>query len=428
MPGDIENSIEQAKLAREKIGQLINEHGDEAHSVIYGRNTDDTYRETVLERALIQYGNACSQLYGTYARGNKIGLGTPAAAEDPDQLLVKEAIAAAERMMKLNPDATEPLGQIAHYYLHLGETAIYEGNKDQAIDYLLRSTRFTGELRELHSGAVERWMADSRNKQYLAQLYLEKPTDLAKYRETINTLGMLRQDAKLINHEFRSEIIYDIWYNLLINYKVLAGFGEYAKALAEIDRSIETFPDTRGSTKNGRLPRRELQLIHIDRLSLLKLMNTAPEEMAIAEAEVEMMMDRIDHPEEKALARAYFELFRPEPRKRSAKAALQWLGQLKDPSEFSFIKEICEQLLGQTAISKSFEEPEIFAKRRCTGTVMKFHKMIFEVEMLINQGKPQEAKARMKSIDAWLENDKVVPCYLLLRVKELRESLMKAGL
>ena len=424
-PDEIVNSISLAKLAREKIGKLINDHGDEAHMVIYGRNKDDTYRETVLEKALIRYSDACQQLYDTYPKGIKLGLGSPVPAEDPDQELVKEAIAVAERVMRLKPDATEPIGQIAHYYLALAEAALYRENRDQAIDYYLRSIRFTEEMRELHSSAVDRWKDDTWNRQYLAMVYLEKPVDFVKYLDAVSTVEKLRESEKLINHEFRAEILVDIWLHLVIKYKALVAFGEYSKALVDIERSIENLPQFNENTVNGPVVRRECQFLNIDRLSLLKLMNTDHKELEHAETEVSLMIDKIADSDEKALAHAYFELFKPDPQKRSPKAALQWLRQIKDQTDLSFIKEICELVSGEGVISERFDKPEILAKRRCNGSFVAFQQIIFETERLAQTGQKKAAGDRMKSIEAWLKNDKLVPCFLLVRVNEIRDKLTR---
>jgi serine/threonine protein kinase len=72
--GEERNAIELAALARQKIGKLISEDGKAASKAEYGSIPSENFRISVLEKALLRYGQACSQLQASYPRPIAFGL------------------------------------------------------------------------------------------------------------------------------------------------------------------------------------------------------------------------------------------------------------------------------------------------------------------------------------------------------------------
>ncbi len=63
--------------------------------------------------------------------------------------------------------------------------------------------------------------------------------------------------------------------------------------------------------------------------------------------------------------------------------------------------------------------------QRSQASLSSIHQIIFETERLAQTGQKKAAGDRMKSIEAWLKNDKLVPCFLLVRVNEIRDKLTR---
>lgn len=417
-------SIELAKLARKKIGRLIREHGDEAAKIVYASDPTGEYVETLLEKALIQYGNACSQLFGTYPRVKQIGFSDTLPAEDPNQELIHEAIASAERALTLNPLLDDAKGNIADYNIALADREFAEGRRDGAIIYSRKALQISESLKETYWEYKDRWYTTAWHRGYLAQLYLEPPFDLETFLDTIKPLEDALSSDRIKNHPHKMELSVMLWQKSLCKYQPQVAVGKFQNAMSTIDKLIHTIPMKNGNKINEQIIGHQFNLLNLERLCLLKLMDTDTKIIEAEEKKVELQIEKIANQDEMFMARAYFQLFRPSVHKRNPKAALATLEQMnKELTEVPILTNICMILTRENALGSVVQQPLSAGRYRSKGGLIPLMSIVFESENLLRYEKRQESAAQLKLVDDWLENDKMIPCMILLRVKEIKAGL-----
>ncbi len=333
IPGYQEESIQWAKLARVEIKRFINENAEKAAIIVALEDKSIDFRETLLEMALIQYSYACSQIYNAYPEAERIGIGVAIPDQDPTQSLLKEAVASAERVMQLNPKLSEPKGQIADYYRALAENAIAMQDRDKAVEYLKKALPFSDDLREEYMDDRNRWVSALWHRQFLAMAYLEPPAQIDQFINTFEPLETVVRSDRFKALKNRIELEARVWLELRFKHLPLAATQKYQEADAALNQALELFPKFNSETIISLGIRHILNIVKVDRLSLLKLMGVPKEQIEADEQMLSLEFDQMANSPEKAVARAYFEIFRPTAEKRSPMRARLALFQIRDKNQ-----------------------------------------------------------------------------------------------
>lgn len=80
-------------------------------------------------------------------------------------------------------------------------------------------------------------------------------------------------------------------------------------------------------------------------------------------------------------------------------------------------------LTRENALGSVVQQPLSAGRYRSKGGLIPLMSIVFESENLLRYEKRQESAAQLKLVDDWLENDKMIPCMILLRVKEIKAGL-----
>lgn len=425
IPGQESKSIELAGLARLKIKEFIDQNAEAASRIFYYNNRRTGFRQTLLETALIRYSYACSQLYNAYPDPGRIDIGMPVPIEDPEQSLIKEAIATAERVLKLNPKLTEPKGQLADYHVVIAEHQVYMGRRDAAVEHQSLAVQISEQIRDDYMQDPDRWRPARSHRELLARIYLEPPAKINEFEETLKPFKDLLKSDFVNQHAKRDEIDLMLWWSAAIDYLPFAATGKYQAALEKIDNIIKLTPSIDEHNMESVMSRRQvLARMSVDRLNILQVLSEESRGVEIAEDIYEAELNQLTNQMEKTLARVYFDLFRPTMHKRDPKAALQRLEPIQNkPPEWQALFMLCKLMTGDTKAEIPSAKLVIDPKRRCAGNFMEFHLPIFEAEILARQGKALEAVNRLKSIEKNLDEDMLVPFFLRTRFHEIKRML-----
>lgn len=424
IPGYESMAMAQTNIARLKIKQFIEDHGSQAARMTYAENPKTGFRQTVLETALIDYSYACSQQYNAYQEKPTLGIGVKIPLEDPDQTLLKAAVDSAERVRKLNPRLAEPKGQLADYYMAFGENAMADGQREKAVESFKTALSYSEGLRDDYIGNRDRWISTLWHRRNMALALVEPPVELSRYLEAIQPMQALLHDERVLQLENRADIQVCIWFELRWKYMVLAGCGQFQAALDALDTLVKQFPVIESSTTDGDSATYQLHLIQLDRLAIYRLLQKPQIQVDDAEEQLLDEYQRVANANIRAALLGYFYCFRPNVQKRDYNEAKRQFDKCNlNLHDLNFLKVATNIMLGHEPVHPEFEDPAVYGSRRCLGSVAPMHQIIFEAERLAQIGQTEAAAARLKSIDAWLQHDMVVPLVLRVRVNEIREKL-----
>lgn len=414
--GEEADSIELTRLARDKISKMLQDNFEELSRIQYASLPSENFVITLLEKTLLRYGHACSQLFNQLPRNIAIGNGNSRCIEDPDQLLIKEAIKSALKALELNPDLDEAKNDLANYYFTIAMQQINIGNRQDAIEYANKSIDYLEFLIKLYPSDMNHWHRYVWYRSKLAQFYLEKPVNHSKYMEVLKPLdNILEADihpSKINEIKLKSLVLaHTHWM-----YQPFANCGDYFTALSILDKLLviaDSINSTSQITTNLSLMIVKLRL---DRMCMLKLMGMNDKKIDDEYRKIQESILSLKETDESFLSQAYVLIFHPLKRHRELNKAKVLLDRIQVKTvEVILIQRIVEILLNTRKLIPSQENIIEFQNQRSLGELREFSTLIFETEILFRSHSRDSLKGRLDSIDIWRRNDNLAPAFLILR-------------
>lgn len=421
---ELDKSIELTTLAKDGIGRIIKNQREAASKQLFLELPKYNFKVTVLEQALLRYGMACAQLYGSFTKTDGAGLSNVITHKDPEQSLIHEAIAAAEEVLLLNPEMDEAKVNLADYYMSVVDWRAEKHMIDEAIQLNIKAMEISDKLRDQYPNTDLRWTMAIRQRATLANLYLEGKPDPEKFLETLQPLEKILTSEEVNKNKNRLMIKNDAWYYIRWSFRPFFASGDYKKALIILDKTIANCPVNEFDNSDQKIALTEsLNLLRLERIFMLILMratnNQINEEVNKLEHEIQLISDATT----KNHLMAQLFMFHPVDEKRNYKKAEELLKSSSITPEKQTLIEIAQILQDKIDVEDDFHSYESAGKWRSLGGFRPFMKIIFETEKLIKEGRIKAANNRFDLIRDWSRHDFVIPCYVTIRISELQKKL-----
>jgi serine/threonine protein kinase/tetratricopeptide (TPR) repeat protein len=421
--GEEADSIKLTRIARDKIGIMIQNESEELSRIQYASIPSENFVITLLEKTLLRYGHACSQLFNQLPRNIAIGNGNARCIEDPEQLLIKEAIKSALNALETNPDLDEAKSDLANYYFTIAMQQINLGNRQDAIEYANRSIDYLDQMIKLYPSDMNHWHRYVLNRSKLAQFYLENPVSQSNFTEVLKPLDdilyMGTQTSKINQVKLKSLVLTHTYWR----YQPYANRGEYSKSLSILDNLLSIGESINSISQSTTSLSLIIVKLRLDRMCILKLMGLDDNAIETEYQKIQKTILPLKETDESFLTQAYLFIFHPLKIHRDlskAKISLDRI-QTKSPEVF-LLQRIVEILSNTHKLTPSQVNTIEFSNQRSLGELREFATLIFETEILIQSRPMDSIKDRLDSIKSWRRNDNIIPVFLLLRWLDFNHS------
>ena len=407
-------SLELSMKAREKIASFINKNRKAISEIIVFESKPDHFQFTLLEKAEIQYGHACSQIAGIYNLNQN-----PETYKLCEQFL-NEAIQHAKIALELNPDLDEAKLNLANYYAALYPYQL--GNKDLADAELSleKSVEIMREIVDLDPKSQERWDFMIIYERLLAEYQLITKNDKEVFLQSLKNIELLLSDTRILQAPDPGLLYLEILET--IHYRVPFHFSnnEYQTAVETCSNQIKQLTNLKIKPKDLRIYDRTLFRY---KMNLLHLLSTKPENHDTLLNEINRTVSLISSMSDESLrneSMAHLLIFHPAPSMEYTKQAeihiestissdshinlLQSIIQIKNASAEDLIQYLINYRDG---INLNYEA--INDQIKC----------IFLIQQLIQHNKLKEARDAFELIKNVMNKNMLRPIWLTIQFDKI---------
>ncbi|MBI1325056.1 protein kinase [bacterium] len=293
-------AIEWTRTARKNIGEFLERLDDRSGSIDTFVDRPDVFVFRLAEKAHIQYAHACSQLAGILISQ----AGGPGRAQPEHIDLLEEAIEHAETALESNAELDEARGDIANYRRLIAMIRIENKEFESAKSQLNKALALSESLRKTYPDDPGRWLAVVRNIEQVNQLAIEVDKDLPAFYANLDRLEELLSIAFLRSGDEWNEVTNQILMLLESRPRLLYRTGDAKRALDLIDRLIAMSGSLKIAPSRDFEKRRRTSDLRVERIALLRLMDSPRSELDEAIERTRKLFEEIDHPELKSICLA----------------------------------------------------------------------------------------------------------------------------
>ena len=398
-------SLDLNVKARYKIGAFLQKYRDEAKEIVVYESVPDHFRFTLLEKAEIQYGHACSQLYTLITKR--------IAAKDLNEESVgylREAIEHARNALRLNPDLDEAQINLANYLAAYSFLQKNTGDYEGAVIPLQTAVNLNRRLTEIEPAQKDRWEIMIEHERQLVEYYMTLTNETEKCYSIIKTIKGHLTDPLLLKVPDRGSVEMKVLVALALESRVHYQEGKKEKAVEVMESLIDRLTSLSLKPINTREYEREITDLQID---LLQLYYLCGKERAFLKEKQEQMKQSFelitnDSIREVALSKIF--LFSPLLDSRQYSQARQMLANVSlNESNSLILKDILDILeCDKEKAVKSIQKMRVTIINNVIDAPSML-KLFAAVESLVRLGCDDLARDSLESMNSSFDKLKLYP-------------------
>lgn len=409
-------SLDLNLKARNKIGVLLEKHRDEAKEIIVFESVADHFRFTLLEKAELQYGHACSQLYTLIT--------TRTAAKSLDEKSVgylREAIKHARNALSLNPDLDEAQINIANYLAAYSLVQRNTGDPKGAVESLQTAVNLNRRLTEIEPAQKDRWEIMIEHERQLADCYMTLKNKPEETRSIFNAIEKHLSDPLLLKVPDRGSVEMKVLVSLVLNSRILYKEGNKNKAMTVMESLLERLMSLSLKPRNIREYQSEITDLQLELLQLYYLCGKERNFLKVKQEEMIRSFELITDEKIKNEALTKILLFSPLLESRQYSQARRMLANVSlNESKVLILKDVLDILECDREAAVNHNEAMRFQTSESPIIFSTILRYLAVLESLIRLGCDDIARDSLESLNSRF--DKVALYPLTIEAWKLRLS------